>query len=290
MTGTHRILDAHLHVWDLSVSEYAWLPPAHGRLRASFTPQKARRELTAAGVDAAILVQAEDSEGDTTYLLDVASHQPWVAGVVGWIQLGDPERAEQQLARWTAHQAFCGIRHLVHNDPRNDFLALPNVRRSLAMVAELGLPFDVPDAWPRHLEGTVSLARAVPGLSIVLDHLGKPPRDAVGQDRWRLCLRELAACPNTTAKVSGLQTPGQPFTPEAIRPAWDTAVELFGPSRLMYGGDWPMTTDFGGYPAALSLATTLAEQLSPRERGQLFAGTAERVYHRTVQEGGDQRA
>lgn len=281
MTATPPVLDAHLHVWDLSVSDYAWLTPELGALHATFPPESAGAQLAAAGVTGAVLVQAEDSVRDTAYLLDVADGHDWVAGVVGWVPLDDPAAAERQLERWCEHPAFCGVRHLVHDDPRKDFLALPAVRRSLARVAERELTFDVPDAWPRHLDAAVDLARALPQLPLVLDHLGKPPRAREDQARWARSLRALADCPNTTAKVSGLQAPGEPFTADALRSVWDTAWDCFGAERLMFGSDWPMTTAHGGYARSLDVATALAGALSDAERAAFFTGNARRTYRRT---------
>lgn len=271
-------IDAHLHVWDLEVSEYAWLTPDFGPLHATFAPETARAELDAAGIDAAVLVQAEDSERDTEYMLDVAARHAWVTGVVGWVGLDDPARAADQLDRWQEHRAFCGVRHLVHEDPRADFLALPAVRGSLREVAARGLAFDVPDAWPRHLSATADLAAALPELRVVVDHLAKPPAAPTEFDRWRRTLSRVAAVPNTVAKVSGLQRPGEPVTVESVRPAWDVALELFGPSRLMYGGDWPMTVLVGGYQPVWQVTSTLLGELSPAEQARLVAGTATEVY------------
>ncbi|WP_199432345.1 amidohydrolase family protein [Qaidamihabitans albus] len=276
--ATERVVDAHLHLWDLAVSEYAWLGPRHGALHATFTAEAARAELDAAGVSSAVLVQAEDTERDTEFLLGQAERHPWIAGVVGWVALDDPARAERQLDRWQRHPAFRGVRHLVHDDPRDDFLALPPVRESLALLAARGLPFDVPDAWPRHLGATAELAAALPELTIVVDHLGKPPRGGAGYPGWLDTLRAVAERPNTVAKVSGLQVPGQPFTAAALRPVWETALELFGPGRLMYGGDWPMTVPADGYAGTWRVLSGLIGELPRADRARLLSGTATEVY------------
>lgn len=273
-----RRVDAHLHLWDLDVSDYAWLTPDMGELYASFGAEAARAELQRAGIAAAVLVQAEDSERDTEFMLGVASQHPWVVGVVGWVQLDDPGRAEQQLDRWQQHPALCGVRHLVHDDPRDDLLAQPSVRESLRMVAARGLAFDVPDAWPRHLSAVADLAGAVPELRIVLDHLGKPPRGRAEFGQWREQLQAVARQPNTVGKVSGLQAPDAPFTVEALRPTWDCALELFGPSRLMYGGDWPLTVSAGGYQRVWRVMSELVAELAPDEECAMLAGTATAAY------------
>ena len=265
-------------MWDLARGRYAWLTPELGPLYATFTPEQARLELEAAGIASAMLVQAEDSERDTELMLEAAARHPWIAGVVGWVQLDDPAVAERQLGRWADEPRLRGVRHLVHDDPRDHFLALEPVRRSLGMLAERGLPFDVPDAWPRHLAATADLAAALPDLRIVVDHLGKPPFGGADWERWLRTLRAVAAHPNTTAKVSGLQVPGRPFTVSEVRPAWEVALELFGPERLMWGSDWPLTVLVGGYGQAWEVMSSLVAELSPDERALILSGTAISVY------------
>jgi L-fuconolactonase len=271
-------VDSHLHLWDLSTGGYRWLGPQHGELFRSFPAAEAAETLAAAGVDRAVLVQADDSVRDTLFLLDAADQNAFVAGVVGWVRLDRPDEAAEQLDGYGRHPRFRGVRHLVHDDPRDDFLDLPEVRRSLRLLAERGLPFDVPDAWPRHLDAVARLAADLPELTVVVDHLGKPPRGRDDYDAWAAALRAVAARPNTVAKVSGLQMPGRPFTAEALRPVWDLAVEAFGPDRLMYGGDWPMTVPFGGYPAAWRATQELVGSLSTTDRAEVLTGTAVRVY------------
>jgi L-fuconolactonase len=194
------------------------------------------------------------------------------------VRLDDPAVAERQLDRWQAEPRFCGVRHLVHDDARDDFLSLPPVRRSLRQLAERGIPFDVPDAWPRHLAATAGLAAALPELRIVVDHLGKPPYGGADWQRWRNTLREVAAHANTAAKVSGLQVPSRPFTVAEVRPAWEVALELFGPERLMWGSDWPLTVLAGGYGHAWDVMSSLVAELSPDEQERILAGTATSVY------------
>jgi L-fucono-1,5-lactonase len=275
------VIDAHLHLWDLQRSDYAWITPDHGPLHTTIAAERAWGELSAVGVDRAVLVQAEDSVRDTEFMLEIAARCEWVVGVVGWVQLDDPGVAASQLDRFCADPAFRGIRHLVHGDPRDDFLALPAVRTSLRILAERGLPYDVPDAWPRHLAGTADLAAALPELTVVVDHVGKPPHGRVDFPAWRGVLAEVASRPNTVAKVSGLQVRGEPFTVEGIRPAWEAALELFGPHRLMWGSDWPMTLLTAGYAGTWEVLSVLIDELTPGERTMILTGTASRVYRLT---------
>jgi L-fuconolactonase len=273
-----RRVDAHLHLWDLDRSAYSWITPDLGPLHTSITAQRARAELAGCGIDRAVLVQAEDSEADTAFMLEVAEQHPWVEGVVGWVRLEDPATADKQLGRWLAHPAFRGVRHLVHDDPRDEFLYLPGVRESLRGLARAGIAFDVPDAWPRHLAAVAELAAEIPDLTVVVDHLGKPPFGKPDFADWRAVLADVAARPNTVAKVSGLQVRGVEFTVAGVRPGWEAALELFGPDRLMWGSDWPMTLLTAGYAGTWQVMAALIGELSPDEQAMVLSGTAGRVY------------
>lgn len=274
-------IDAHVHLWDRQLGDYSWLTPDLGALYADFTPEQAKTELDAAGINSAILVQAEDSLRDTDYLLAVASAHQWVAGVVGWVPLDEPSAAEAALDRWQRHPAFVGVRHLVHDDPRDDFLSLPTVRQSLGLLADRHITFDVPDAWPRHLDATLDLAEALPGLTIVLDHLGKPPRGSADIAAWEQQFRRLAARPNVVAKFSGLHAPDAEFSTEALRWVWNVALDAFGPARLLYGGDWPVTVPVGGYQPTWRVMSELISELSPAEQHSILAQTAIEAYRLT---------
>jgi L-fuconolactonase len=276
-------LDAHVHVWDLTLHDYSWLGPQHGGLYASFSPEQAQEALTGSGIGRAILVQAEDSTAETRYMLDVADRHPWVAGVVGWLPLADPGAAAASLEELRRHPRFCGIRHLVHADPRPDFLDTDPVRESLRRVAAAGLPLDVPDAFPRHLEQAGRLAEDLPDLVVVIDHLAKPPLGRPEMGEWRTQLGRVARSSNTVAKVSGLRIHGAPYTVEALRPAWDAALELFGPERLMFASDWPVTVPEdghgpGGFRPTYEVLAALVGQLSDDEQRSIMGDTARRVY------------
>lgn len=279
------MIDSHLHMWTLDTfvtggaRHYPWLGPQHGALFRSFGEDEARQTLDAAGVRGAVLVQADDSVADTESMLTVAARNPWVFGVVGWIRLDAPADAAEQLHRFTAQAVFRGVRHLVHDDPRDDFLDLPPVRESLALVARRGLTLDIPDAFPRHLGSAVRLAREMPELTVVLDHLGKPPlADPSLMDLWRADFLALGREPNTVAKLSGLHLPGVDYTADALRPLFETALEAFGPGRLMIGGDWPVSTVGAPYGRTLDVLLELVSSLSPSEQDLVLEETAVRTY------------
>jgi L-fuconolactonase len=293
------MIDSHLHLWELAADAdpsaepearrpYAWLGPQHGSLFRSYGEAEAFETLVDAGVNGAVLVQADDAMSDTEFMLAAADRNSWVFAVVGWIPLERPGEAEAALDRLSQNPKFRGVRHLVHNDPRDDFLELPEVRESLKMLASRGLTLDIPDAYPRHLRRAVELARDLPELTVVLDHLGKPPLsgsvmargngDGLELARWRQEFRALAELPNTVAKVSGLHLPGLEYTAEALRPLWEEALAGFGPERLMIGMDWPVSTLGAPYRRTVEVLLELASDLDPDDRQAFLEGTAIRTY------------
>lgn len=270
-------VDSHMHLWTLADGRYTWLTPEAGDLYATWTPEQAEPELAAAGMAGAVLVQAEDSLVDTVFMLDIADRYPWVLGVVGWVDLTNPDAAAEQLDRWQRNPAFCGIRHLLNDDPR-DLLGDDRVLASLTEIARRGLAFDLHDSWPRFLPETAALADRVPELSIVIDHLGKPPRGQGDFSTWTTTISEAARRPNVSAKLSSLRAEGRPFTVEALRYVRDHALDCFGAERLMYGGDWPMPVSDGGYPATWAVTSRLIGELSAAEQSAILSGTATRIY------------
>ncbi|MGN5732963.1 amidohydrolase family protein [Arthrobacter psychrochitiniphilus] len=275
-------VDAHLHLWELAPGQYSWLEPAHGVLYNTYTAEQARDALDAAGIAQAILVQADDTAADTEAMLQIANQQDWITGVVGWLPLEQPQLAEKLLEKWLQNPKFCGVRTLIHNDPRENVLELSTVRQTLTLLAQAGLPFDVPDAFPRHLRHVEQLARALPELSIVIDHLGKPPRSSTPEQMalWESQLRAVAAAPNTVAKVSGLHAAGVPYSYQGLEQVWDVALSAFGPHRLMFGGDWPVSLMAGSYEQTVDVLAALIDSLEASQAHNIWAGTAQRVYGR----------
>ena len=149
-------------------------------------------------------------------------------------------------------------------------------------MAARGLAFDVPDAFPRHLGQAAMIAERVPELVVVVDHLGKPPRnDTAAMELWERQLREVASHDNTVAKVSGLGLAGAAYAADALRPVWDVALEAFGPDRLMLGSDWPVSLLHAPYAETVGVLADLVGELSEPEQADLWSGTATRTYRLT---------
>ncbi|MFX4270963.1 amidohydrolase family protein [Propionibacteriaceae bacterium Y1685] len=283
------IIDSHMHVWDTSVTDYDWITPEFGVLNEVHTPSRNADALAACGIDQVVLVQAEDSIADTEHMINTAygrldgalppEHPTSITGIVGWVQLDDPAAAAEQLERFSAEPLIKGVRHLIHRDPRaEEWLRLDSVHAGLDVLTASGLVLDLPDAWPWFARDIAATAGRHPDLPIVIDHLAKPPADQQDWHEWARCLHDSAAHANTVIKVSGLHLEGIPYTAEALAPSFEVALEAFGPDRMMYGGDWPMTRLTDDYVKTFDVLAEMINSLTDSESEAIWSGTAARTY------------
>lgn len=274
------VIDAHHHVWDLAVRDQPWIAGPMAAIRRTFTLDDLRPSARAAGVEASVVVQTVTDAGETPELLALAAADPLVAGVVGWTDLTSPAIADElaRLAGLPGGGFLVGIRHQVQSEPDHEWLGRPDVIRGLRAVAAAGLCYDLV-VLPRQIRAASYAAAAVPGLTLVLDHAGKPPIAQGNLADWIAAVRELAARPNTVCKLSGLVTEAPPGAgPPVFAPVADVVLDAFGPSRVMFGSDWPVCLLASDYAGVVALARSLTDGLSKDERAAVFGGTAERVY------------
>ena len=275
------IIDAHQHVWDPERAAYDWLGPELAPIDRTFVFEESRDALRRAGVTASVLVQAADNDEDTELMLDTAARCPEVVGIVAYVPLDDAARSGERLAQLRRSKHVVGVRNLIHNLADQDWLLRDDVDAGLTAVARAGLAFDLVSVLPRHLEHATTIARRHPGLRIVIDHLSKPPVGGDDREPWWSLIEQAAQNPLVYAKVSGLYgTVGGPgaWTTDGIRPFFDRALEVFGPDRLMYGGDWPVSIAAGGYDRVWAALSELIGELAPDERAAILSDTAYAFY------------
>jgi L-fuconolactonase len=276
------ILDAHQHVWDLERAEYPWLGPGMGELHRTLRFEELAPTLRALGVDGTVLVQAADNREDTELMLDVAARHPEVVGVVAWAPLDRPDELPEYLEGLRRSPLVVGVRVLIH-EREGGWLAQPPMDRGLAELARSDLAFDFVTASPAALAELPGIGARHDDLRIVVDHLGKPPIGGNSEERaeWRSLLAEAARNPRTHAKLSGLYSSVgdlADWTVDGVRPFVEDALDLFGPDRLLYGGDWPVSLLAGGYERTWAAVTEIVAGLSATERAAILGGTAELFY------------
>jgi L-fuconolactonase len=277
-----QIIDAHHHLWDLTVRPQSWITgEALQPLNRSFRVDDLAPQARATGVSATVVVQTVCVPEETPELLAVAAGSDLVAGVVGWTDLTAPDVADAlaALREQTGGRHLVGIRHQVQEEPDPNWLLRPDVRRGLIAVAEAGLAYDLVIK-PHQLAAAVKAAASLTGLTFVLDHLGKPPVASGAIEPWAGQVRRLAALPNTVCKLSGLLTEAVPasWRIEDLQPYADIALDTFGPQRLLFGSDWPVSTLEAEYGDTVRITDQLTQALSPSEKDAVFRRNAARVY------------
>jgi L-fuconolactonase len=270
-------IDSHVHLWRRERTPQRWIDPdSMGAIDRDFWIDDLEAVLARHQIEGAVIVQASDSSLETSDLLEAALPAT-VAAVVGWVDLESPSVADDLEALRALPNAgrLAGIRHLAHIDPDPHWLARRSVSRGLDVLESAGLSFDLV-VTPQQLGESATLAAEHPGITLVLDHLGKSPLRSGQLAEWEAGLGALAAHPNVFAKVSGL-------TIEADWNGWATsdldhaitvALECFGPARLMWGSDWPLVELAGGYGAWLHAARDILSHLSGAEQAAIFSQTA----------------
>jgi L-fuconolactonase len=275
-----QVIDAHQHFLEPERVDYPWMTDELGAIRRRFGPADLTPSLATSHVDRTVVVQAATSLAETREALATAAITPFIAGVVGWVDLTDPAVSAtiDELRAGPGGDRLVGIRHPVHDEPDPEWLLRPEVRRGLAAVGDAGLAYDLL-VRSREMAAAVVTVQAFPGILFVVDHLGKPPISTGRLEPWATQLTTLAS-PNVCCKLSGLVTEAAwgAWEVSDLRPYVDHALEVFGPDRMLFGSDWPLCLLSASYETVATTARTLTAGLSAAERAAVFGGTAARVY------------
>lgn len=279
------MVDTHVHIWNLQRSAYNWLKLAPGLLNRDYDLDIIEEERKTAGIDAGVLVQADNSLEDTALMMEAAHTHEWIRGVVGWLPLLNPAETGRLINTVASKEKyFKGVRHLIHDEPDERWLLQDAVIESLKLLSAQGLPYDVVGVKTAHIETALSLAAKIPGLKLIFDHLNQPPIQAGEKfGHWGVLMKEAASHPNFYAKISGLgTTAGQGlFSTEAVKPYIDFILTTFGPKRCMLGGDWPVALLGGSYVTTWLVYRQAIEELvsDPQTRDSIFSKNAIAFYN-----------
>ena len=270
-------IDAHQHFWRYDPARDAWITEEMRAIRRDFLPADLQPALSANGFDGCIAVQADQSDSETQFLLDLARRHSFIKGVVGWVDLRSAA-LDATLADYSADRRLRGVRHVAQAEPE-DFLARPDVIAGIGRLERFGLTYDILIV-DRQLPAAMALTTRLPNQRFVLDHLGKPRIRTAEMEPWATRIRELSRRPNVCCKLSGLVTEANWATwcQEDLRPYLDVAFEAFGPERLMFGSDWPVSLLAAPYEGVLGVVAEYINALSASERNAIFGGTAMRFY------------
>ena len=272
-------LDSHQHFWKYNPAHQVWMTDPMDVLRRDYLPGELQPLLKAVGFDGTIAVQARQMIEETQWLLELADANDFIKGVVGWVDLRSA-RLREQLGKYAAHPRLIGVRHVVHDEPDDQFMLRPGFRRGISQLREFDLTYDLL-LFPKHLPFALKLVGEFPDQPFVLDHLAKPP---IGEGRispWREDLERLAQFPNVCCKLSGLVTEAKwkHWQPAEFHRYLDIVIEAFGTHRVMIGSDWPVCTLSGDYASTMRLVIDYAQQFPAKVREDILGGNCARFYN-----------
>jgi L-fuconolactonase len=265
-------IDSHQHFWRYDAVRDAWIDDAMSPLRRSFLPEDLAPELSANGIDATVAVQADQSEDETNFLLRLAEHEPFIAGVVGWVDLCAAD-LPARLEHFSQFEKLCGFRHIVQAEADDRFLLRDDLCRGVSRLREFGFTYDIP-IYARQLPAAVEFVERFPDQPFVVGHLAKPAIASGEIDGWERNLRAIAANPNVYCKLSGLivEADWNNWDAELLAPYLEITFDAFGADRQMFGSDWPVCLLAGSYDRVKALVADFVQGRPGEERAKIFGG------------------
>lgn len=276
------IVDTHLHIWDLSRLSYPWLAGVP-MLNKNHLIGDYRRACGSVQVAKMIFLQCECApaqfQAEADWVTEVAQADPRIRGIVPWAPLEKGIAAEAQIAHLAANPLIKGIRRIIQFEADPEFCLRPDFVLGVQLLPEYELSFDICINHTQ-LANTIRLVRQCPGVKFVLDHIAKPDIKAGRLDPWRAELRELAQLPNVSCKLSGLVTEADhaAWTPAQLQPYIDHVIACFGWDRVMFGGDWPVSTQASDYPRWVDTLDAALKGATPEQLRKVYVTNAEKFY------------
>ncbi len=271
-------IDAHQHFWHYTAEEYAWIDDTMPILRRDFLPADLQAATEGCGIDGVVTVQARQTMKETHWLLDLASRNEFIRGVVGWCPLLDP-RLRDILEPLSKNEKLKAVRHVLQDEPDERYVLRDDFNLGVSQLKEFDLAYDIL-VFERHLPHVIEFVKRHPNQIFVLDHMAKPRIRDGALSPWRENLNRLAEFPNVCCKISGMVTEADhdAWRDEDLVPYFDVVLKAFGPQRLLFGSDWPVCLTATTYRRWFSVVRKQIAALSASEQGAILGGTAARVY------------
>lgn len=275
MSGNNFFIDSHQHFWKFDPVKYSWIPDRMHMIRRDFLPNDLKLILKENEIQGCIAVQADQSEAETRFLLDLAGDNNFIKGVVGWVDLND-EKIKERLYLFSGNPFFKGVRHTVYDDA-GEFMLQPSFQRGISCLGTFGLTYDIL-VFDYQLPGAVELVKKFPNQPFVLDHMGKPPISNGLSKEWSNNIGELGKCKNVYCKVSGLVTETDNFQwkKKDFFPFLEEVISAFGKDQLMFGSDWPVCLSAASYAEILEI---IKDFFSEEDLKGIMGGNAVKFYN-----------
>lgn len=271
-------IDSHQHFWRFDPQRDAWITDDMSVIQGDFLPEDLQSLLQQHQFDACIAVQADSSEMETQFLLDLADQHSFIKGVVGWLDLCS-DTIEERLEYFSKHNKLKGLRHIVQAEPAG-FMLRKDFQQGIAALEKYNLTYDIL-IFPHQLEEAIKLVEAFPKQKFILDHSAKPYIKDGKIEPWKSQIERLAHFENVACKVSGLITEAdwKQWDNNIMKPYLDVIFNAFGTNRTLFGSDWPVSLLAGNYVETVALVENYISTFSDSEQQQIMGLNAKTWYH-----------
>lgn len=272
-------VDAHQHFWQYNGVRDGWITEDMAVIRKDFMPEDLGPLLAEYGFDGCVAVQADQSEEQTRFLVELADKHPFIKGVVGWVDM-QAENIAERLERFSQHKVIKGFRHVLQSEPQRNLMISQAFVRGIEALQPFGFTYDLL-ILPDQLIPSKSLAAQFPEQKFVVDHVAKPPLRKKEIKEWTLDIEAIARQPNVWCKLSGMVTEAdwKGWQKGDFKPYLDAALNAFGIDRVMFGSDWPVCLVAASYNEVVGLVNDYFSSFSEDERRKVFGGNAVSFYN-----------
>ena len=271
-------IDSHQHFWKFDPIRDAWINESMKVIQRDFYPGDLEPILKKHHIDGCVSVQADQSEAETDFLLDLADKHDFIKGVVGWVDFLDPH-VRETIARYAENKKMKGMRHVLQGEPDRAYMLNPQFMKGIAALKNYDLSYDIL-VFPDQLGYTSQFVKNISGVRFVIDHIAKPDIKNQNIDKWEHSMRQVAQHENAWCKISGMVTEAdwQNWQYEDFVPYLDIVFEVFGANRVMFGSDWPVCNVAGGYDKMISIVEQYTAELSADEHSRFWGLNAIEFY------------
>lgn len=273
------VIDSHQHFWKYEPVKHSWIDDDMSVIRRDFSPSDLAKVYQENSIDGCVAVQADQTLEETDFLIDLASINNFIKGIVGWVDLR-AENIENVLEKYSTDKIVKGFRHVVQGEADHNFLLRPNFSRGISLLEKHNFTYDIL-VFPHQLGSVLEFVKKFPHQKFVIDHIAKPYIKDGYFEGWATMMTAIGKHENVSCKMSGMVTEADfnIWTPEQIHPYMDTALEAFGSKRILFGSDWPVCLVAGNYSKIKKLTTDFISQLSQIEQNSIMGNNAIEFYN-----------
>ena len=273
------VIDSHQHFWKYEPVKHSWIDDDMSVIRRDFSPSDLAKVYQENGIDGCVAVQADQTLEETDFLIDLASINNFIKGIVGWVDLR-AENIENVLEKYSTDKIVKGFRHVVQGEADHNFLLRPNFSRGISLLEKHNFTYDIL-VFPHQLGSVLEFVKKFPHQKFVIDHIAKPYIKDGYFEGWATMMTAIGKHENVSCKMSGMVTEADfnIWTPEQIHPYMDTVLEAFGSKRILFGSDWPVCLVAGNYSKIKKLTTDFISQLSQIEQNSIMGNNAIEFYN-----------